>query len=114
MAGLEETHGATSRTAIEDETVWTNSSTLGQSKQSPPMRLEMFPAGRIRRLGIDLKTEVEAWGDETTKISFVRRKYVEKPPKQYYSEDQAARLRYRGMSGEKELVRTKANTWVSD
>ena len=42
------------------------------------------------------------------KVSFIRGKYVEKPRKQYNSEDQAARLRYKGMSGEKELIHTES------
>jgi len=71
-------------------------------------------SGRLGRLGIDLKTEVEAWEDETTKISVVQGRYVEKPHKRYYSEDLAARLRDRGTLSEKVLVRTKVNTWVSD
>jgi hypothetical protein len=57
---------------------------------------------------------VEAWERETTKISVLRRKYVEKPHKKYYSEDVAARLRDKGTLSEKELVRTKVNTWASD
>jgi hypothetical protein len=70
--------------------------------------------GRLVRLGIDLKTEVETWENETTKISVVRGKCVEKPHKQYFSEDQAARRRDGGTSSAKELVRTKISTWVSD
>ncbi|KAI9769853.1 MAG: hypothetical protein M1840_003847 [Geoglossum simile] len=71
-------------------------------------------SGMLGRLGIDLKTEVEVWEGETMKISVVRGKYVEKPYNQYYSEDQAARLQYRETLSGKELVRRKANTWVSD
>jgi len=39
---------------------------------------------------------------------------VEKPHKQYYSEEQAARLQYRGISSKKELVRMKVDSRVSD
>ena len=70
--------------------------------------------GRLGRLGINLKTEVEAWENETTKMSLLRGKYVEELHKQYYSEDQAARWRDRGISSAKELVCTKISTWVSD
>lgn len=70
--------------------------------------------GRVERLGIGLKTEVEVWEEDTTKDSLVRGRFVKKPHKQYYSEEQAARLQYRGIMSKKELVRVKVDSWVSD
>ncbi|KAI9766361.1 MAG: hypothetical protein M1840_006625 [Geoglossum simile] len=67
-------------------------------------------SGRLGRLGIDLKTEVEVWESEIVKISVVRGKYVEKPYNHCYSEDQAVRPQYRETLSGKELVRRKANT----
>lgn len=65
-------------------------------------------AGRIGRVGLDLKTEVEAWEAKATKLCLVRGKYVEKEYSTYYSDSVAAKLRHT------QMVRTKVNTWVSD
>jgi tyrosyl-DNA phosphodiesterase 2 len=73
--------------------------------------------GRLGRLGIGLKTEVEAWEYEyerLTRLSRRRGKYVEEPLKEYYSETSVARLRDKGLLKEGKLVRTKLNRWVSD
>lgn len=69
-------------------------------------------AGRLGRLGIGLKTEVEAWEEKKTEVSLVRGKLVEKPHIQYYSSDRAARLRDMGLL--KDAVPTKINIWASD
>lgn len=50
--------------------------------------------GRLGRLGIGLKTEVEAWEYEykgLKKLSRRRGKYVEEPLKEYYSETSVAK-----------------------
>ena len=71
-------------------------------------------SGRLGRLGIDLKKDVEASEYKTTKTSVVWGEFVRKPCKEYYSENLAARLRDSDISGKTELVRTRINTWVSD
>lgn len=68
--------------------------------------------GKLGRLGIGLKTEVDAWEEETMRLIKVRGMYVEKPHKEYYSQRQAAKLRE--LPGRRELVHTRLNTWVSD
>ena len=72
-------------------------------------------SGRIGRLGIDLKTEVEAWEYKDTKVSVARGRYVEKEINKYYSEDIAAKLRHKARrSDAKGMVRKKIHSWVSD
>lgn len=68
----------------------------------------------IGRLGIDVKTDVEAWEHETTKWSLRRGKYVEKPCIKYYSKDLVATLRKKGVFDEKNMVCKTVNAWVSD
>jgi hypothetical protein len=41
-------------------------------------------SGRLGRLGINLRTDVEAWEGETRNLSIVRGRYVEKAGKEYY------------------------------
>lgn len=65
--------------------------------------------GKLGRIGIALKTEVEAWEDEMTEWSFVRGKLVQKSSKTYRSYDQSRRLGI-NLDG----ARTKISTWVSD
>ena len=69
--------------------------------------------GRLGRVGIGLKTEVEAWEGETTEWSFVQGKIVQKSSEEYYSHDQARRLSI-GTLSKSNFVPTKVNTWVSD
>jgi tyrosyl-DNA phosphodiesterase 2 len=72
--------------------------------------------GGLGRLGIGLKTEVEAWEYEykgLKKLSRRRGKYVEEPLKEYYSETSVAGLRDKGLLEREKLVRTKLNRWVS-
>lgn len=71
--------------------------------------------GRLGRLGIGLKTEVEAWGYKykgLKKLSRRRGKYVEEPLKEYCSKTSVARLRDEGLLERGKLVRTKLNPWV--
>ena len=70
--------------------------------------------GRLGRLGIGLKTEVDVWEKEAVEKLIVRGKYVEKPHKRYFSQRGAARLREMGLLSQEELVRTRFNAWVSD
>ena len=73
--------------------------------------------GRFGRLGIGLKTEVEAWEFEyktLKKASLRRGKYVEEPYKRYFSETAVAKLRDEGRFERGKLVHTKLNAWVSD
>jgi hypothetical protein len=51
---------------------------------------------RWGRLGIDLKTEVDTWEHEALKTFVIRGRFMEKPHKQHYSQDQATRLRDMG------------------
>jgi len=70
--------------------------------------------GRLGRLGIGLKTELDVWEKETVEKPAVRGKYVEKQHKRYFSQHEAASLREMGLLGQRELVRTRVNAWVSD
>jgi hypothetical protein len=70
--------------------------------------------GRLGRLGIGLKTELDVWEKETVEKHAVRGKCVEKPYKRYFSQHEAVSLRERGLLGQRELVRTTVNAWVSD
>ncbi|ERF77113.1 hypothetical protein EPUS_08680 [Endocarpon pusillum Z07020] len=73
--------------------------------------------GRLGRLGISLKTEVEAWEFEYKrfkKSSLRRGKYVEEPHKIYFSESAVAKFRDEEQLVRRELVHTKINAWVSD
>lgn len=70
--------------------------------------------GRLGQFGIDLKTEVETWKQETTGYSLVRGKLVKKTFTDYHSEEIALKRLKGGASSEEELVRTKVNIWVSD
>ena len=70
--------------------------------------------GRLGRLGVGLKTELDMWEKETVEQRIVRGKFVEKPHKRYFSQREAARLQEKGLLGQKELVRTRVNAWVSD
>jgi hypothetical protein len=65
--------------------------------------------GRLGRLGIGLKTELDVWEKETVEKPAVRGKYVEKPHKRYFSQHEAASLREMGLLGQRELVRTTVN-----
>ena len=65
-------------------------------------------AGRIGRIGLGLKTEVEAWEAKPTKMRIVRGRCIEKRYTEYYSDQVAARMRHT------QMVRTKTTSWVSD
>jgi tyrosyl-DNA phosphodiesterase 2 len=74
-------------------------------------------SGKLGRLGIGLRTEVEALEYEyegLKKVSYKRGKYVEEPLKNYFSETSVAELREKGRLGKGKLVRTQLNPWVSD
>lgn len=70
--------------------------------------------GRIGRLGINVKTDVEAWEHETTEWSLRRGRYVKKPCIKYYSKDLVARFRERGIGNAENMVCKTVNAWVSD
>jgi hypothetical protein len=61
-----------------------------------------------------LKTEFDVWEHEIVEKPAVRGKYIEKPNKQYLSQHEAASLREMGLLGQRKLVRTRVNAWVSD
>jgi tyrosyl-DNA phosphodiesterase 2 len=70
--------------------------------------------GRIGRLGIGLKTEVEVWEHETVEVRTEQGKIVEELHKEYLTEDIATIWRENGFPGHKGLVRTNISTWASD
>ena len=84
------------------------------SMETVALREPQDVTGKLGRLGIDLKTDVEAWEFETTVGSWVRGRYVEKLHKEYCSARSIARLRKQGRFRGDQPVRTKVNTWVSD
>jgi hypothetical protein len=69
---------------------------------------------RLGRLGIDLKIKIDVWEYDILKTFVIRGKFVEKLYKQYYSQNQATRLRDMKLLKAKELIRTKIKVWVSD
>ncbi|KAH8742602.1 hypothetical protein F5883DRAFT_595720 [Diaporthe sp. PMI_573] len=70
--------------------------------------------GNLGRLGIGLKTDVEAWEYETELCSVVRGRVVDKLRKEYCSErTMLRRLENNQFSGARP-VRTQINAWVSD
>lgn len=66
--------------------------------------------GRLGRVGIDLKVEVEAWERETTDWTTRRGKMISKPSKRYFSDHQMLNME---VSRASSLVRTNTNMWVS-
>jgi hypothetical protein len=71
--------------------------------------------GRLRRLGMGIKTEVEGWELETERLyPIVKGRLVNKLCKEYISEELALRLPDRGLSNGQRLSRTKMEGWVSD
>ena len=84
------------------------------SMETVALREPQDVTGKLGRLGIDLKTDVEAWEFETTVGSTIRGRYVEKLHKKYRSALSIARLREWGHFPRAQPVRTKVNTWVSD
>lgn len=69
--------------------------------------------GRLGRVGISLKTEVEAWEGETTEWNFVRGKTVLKSYKELYSHERVRRLNSMQIAKPNLLLR-KIDYWVSD
>ena len=76
--------------------------------------------GRLRRFGIGLTTEVDAWERETAKSPYWEWERgpggsLKMPEKQYYSQRQVARFRqWRSPGAMEGLIPTKVNDWVSD
>ena len=71
--------------------------------------------GRLGRLGIHLRTDVEAWECARTIETFlVRGKFVRKVQKKHYSDQLVKRLQERGHVFGSPLVWKKFSTWVSD
>ena len=70
--------------------------------------------GRLGRLGIGLKIEVNAWEEETKESRVVRGKIVKKPVKTLYSESAFARLRRKGWLKQRKFAPTRVKSWVSD
>lgn len=70
--------------------------------------------GKLGRLGIGLKVQVDAWEEKTTKFSIRRGKLVERPVTRYHSDNVVENARKRGSAFCEKLVRTKTDVWVSD
>lgn len=72
-------------------------------------------AGRLGRLGMGLKTEVEVWELETEGLyPIVKGRLMNKQYKECICEEQALRLRDKGLPSGQKLTRTKMEVWVSD
>jgi tyrosyl-DNA phosphodiesterase 2 len=69
--------------------------------------------GRLGRVGMGLKTEVEAWEGEERTTAIVRGRLVEKERKVYYSRDSAIRLQER-LGTRCNLRCVRIDAWVSD
>ncbi|KAJ8108415.1 hypothetical protein OPT61_g8186 [Boeremia exigua] len=74
--------------------------------ETVPLPESQDVTGKIGRVGIDLKTEVDAWETETKRRKLIRGKLVERVEKEYCSE-RLGKMRDRGR-----LV--KIDHWVSD
>jgi hypothetical protein len=74
--------------------------------------------GKLGRVGIDLKTDVEAWEGETADVVIKRGEMVMKPRKAYFNREQAERMfkevDRHGQSRGQKLRLTTTNTWASD
>lgn len=68
--------------------------------------------GRFGRIGMGLKTEVEAWEWQTKKVSIARGKLKEKPQVEYLSDSVVARLQDSMML--EDMACKKVGMWVSD
>ncbi|KAL6702729.1 hypothetical protein ACN47E_001011 [Coniothyrium glycines] len=75
--------------------------------ETVPLAESQDVTGKIGRIGIGCKTEVEAWESELSYAVFVRGKLVQKTDKVYRSEQQA-------MKAERKFRRVIMNFWVSD
>lgn len=88
--------GATGPLESEIESVWTNASArvLGHSQW---VKHKTLP-GRLGRLGVGLKTEVDAWGLETEGLfPIVEGQLINNPYKESISEEQGVRIRDEGL-----------------
>lgn len=70
--------------------------------------------GRLSRLGLGLKTEVDAWEWISSPWTFERGKVVDKPVKEYRPIDRFSSDQVRYWSERKQLTRVKYECWVSD
>jgi hypothetical protein len=86
------------------------------SSTSEKIPLDEFDdtTGRLSRLGLGLKTEVDAWGWISSPWTFKRGKVVDKPVKEYMPLDYFSSDEVRHYSKRNELTRVKHECWVSD
>lgn len=75
--------------------------------ESVPLSEPQDVTGKIVRIGIGCKTEVEAWEGEMSSTEFVRGNWVQKTHKEYFQERQPT-------IGEQNRRRVIINSWVSD